>query len=126
MRHLRVVGLLLLLGAGGCGRSPPTLAGGKPVVYWIEALHNADAKLRKKAVSKLGNVGPGDAAALSALVGALDDREASVRSEAIVALLKFGPSARDALPKLEDMQRRDQSAKVRHYAARAVEKLRSE
>ncbi len=126
MRHLPAVGLLLVLGICGCGRSPVTLAGGKPVAYWIEALNNPDVKLRKKAVSKLGNVGPADAAALPALIGALDDRDAGVRCEAIISLLKFGPGARDALAKLEDMQRRDHNAQVRQYAAKAIDKLRSE
>jgi HEAT repeat protein len=121
------MGLLLVLAVCcGCGRAPATLAGGKPVRYWVEALHDRDAKLRKKAAFKLGNVGPADSAALPALVGALDDPDPAVRSEVILALIKFGPAARDALPKLIDLQRRDRNAQVRQYASRAAARLQTE
>jgi HEAT repeat protein len=126
MRHLRALGLLILLAVFGCGRSPATLAGGKPVAHWVEALHDRDVKLRKKAAFKLGNVGPADPAALPALVGALDDPDPAVRSEVILALIKFGSAARDTLPRLTEMQRRDRNALVRQYAARAAERLQME
>jgi HEAT repeat protein len=108
----------------GCGRAEPTVAGGRPVSFWIEALQSPDAKLRQKAVFKLGNVGPADAAAYPALVSALNDAHADVRCEAIVALLKFGSTARDSIPVLIELQRQDRDARVRSHAARALEKLR--
>ena len=49
MRRL-VLTALLLAAVGGCGRTPPTLAGGKPVSYWLEAVRGPDARLRKTAV----------------------------------------------------------------------------
>lgn len=126
MRHRRSIRLaiLLILGLGGCGKSPPILAGGKPVQYWLDSLHSSDAQLRKKAVFKLGNVGPADARALPALTAALGDRDGSVRAEAILALVKFGPAAREARTMLADMQQRDPDAQVRSYAAKAVDRLR--
>jgi hypothetical protein len=128
MRHSLTIGLALLLALGvmGCGKAPPTLAGGKPVRYWVEALQDPDAKVRKKAASKLGNVGSADPAALPALLGALSDREATVRCEAILALVKFGPSASEALPKLADLKQHDRDARVRLYAGKAVERLEGE
>jgi HEAT repeat protein len=127
MRSWWLIGMVLAsVCCGGCGESRPTLAGGKPVAYWVSALHDPDAGVRKKAAFKLGNVGPADPAALPALRGALEDRDAAVRCEAILALLKYGPAAREAVPALEEMQRRDPSARVRQYAAKAVEKLRGE
>ncbi len=124
MRPFRSLGLILLLAVcGGCGQSPPPLAGGKPVHYWVEALHHPDARLRRKAVSKLGNVGPADAEAFPALVAALRDRDPAVRCEAILALLKCGPSAAEALPVLTELRQRDPNPQVRRCAARAVEKL---
>ena len=102
------------------------LAGGKPVSHWVEALKGPDAKLRKTAVTKLGNVGPADEVVLPALLGALEDTDAAVRREAILALMKYGPGAREAVPRLVDLKRRDRDAQVRSYAARAVEKLERE
>jgi HEAT repeat protein len=98
------------------------MAGGK----WAEALHSPEAKIRKRAAFTLGNIGWSDPVVLPALIEALKDADAGVRCEVILALLKYGPGAREALTKLEEMQRRDRNAQVRQYAARAVEKLRSE
>jgi HEAT repeat protein len=122
MRRL-VLTACLLAALAGCGRTPPTLAGGKPVSYWLEAVRGPDARLRKTAVFKLGNVGPGEAAVVPALLGALKDRDAAVRREAILALMKCGPDARDAVPALTDLRQHDRDAQVRAYAARALEKL---
>lgn len=124
MKRPLMVGLMVLAGGvAGCGESRPTLAGGKPVAHWVEALHDPDARVRKKAAFKLGNVGTADPTALPALVAALGDRDAAVRGETILALMKFGPVAREALPPLTELQRRDPDARVRQYATRAVERL---
>jgi HEAT repeat protein len=108
----------------GCGPArPPDL--GKPVGRRVQALNDPDAKVRKDAVLKLGNVGPGDAAVLGALLGALKDRDAGVRREAILALMKCGPAAREAIPALTEVQRHDRDAQVRAYAAKALDRLRA-
>lgn len=123
---MRVVGLLFLaIVVSGCGKAEPTLAGGKPVGYWVQALKDPDARLRKKAAFKLGNVGSADATALPALVEALKDPDAHVRSEAILALLKFGPDARDALPVLAQLRQRDPNGQVRAQAGKALAKLQN-
>jgi hypothetical protein len=118
MRGILLV--LLLLPLVGCGRAHPTMAGGK----WAAALRDPDARLRKKAVFTLGNIGPSDPAALPALIGALRDADAGVRCEAILALLKCGPHAKEAIPALTEVQDRDRDARARAYAARALQKLR--
>jgi len=121
-RVLAITGIAATL-LSGCGQSrKPKLAGGKPVEYWLEALNNNDAQVRKKAVFKLGNVATADPAALPAIINELKDRDPVVRCEAILALVKTGPAAREALPTLTDMLR-DQNAQVRVYAARACKKL---
>jgi len=117
--------VILLVFLQGCSQSPPTLSGGRPVSHWVEALRSSDAKSRKEAAFKLGNVGPTDPTALPALLGALKDRDAVVRREAILALLKFGPEAREAVPALTELREHDRDPKVRDYAARALEKLQS-
>jgi HEAT repeat protein len=118
--------ILLLLAAlpAGCGKARPALAGGKPVSHWVEALRDPDARVRKRAVAKLGNVGPGDPSVLPALVGALKDRDPGVRGEAVLAVLKCGPAAGEAVPVLAELERQDPAPEVRSRAARALERLR--
>ncbi len=113
-------GAALLL--GGCGKTEPLTAGGKPVSHWIEALKSPDVKVRKRAVQKLANVGATDAAAVPALAGALKDRDAGVRAEAALALLRIGQDAREAVPALKEATR-DRDATVRSYATKALEKV---
>lgn len=106
----------------GCGTSqPPEL--GKHVERWVQALNDPDPKVRKNALLKLGNIGPADEAVLPALLGALADVDATVRREAILALVKYGPGAREAIPQLTDLRQHDRDARVRNYAAKALEKF---
>jgi HEAT repeat protein len=124
IRHTIPLTLLVVtLAACGCGRATPTLAGGKPVNHWIEALQSPDAATRKHAVAKLGNVGPVDPAAFPALLGALKDRDGGVRREAILAVMKCGPDAKEAVPVLTELKQKDRDAQVRTYAARALASL---
>jgi HEAT repeat protein len=125
MNRFVVVAAIVLM-SGGCAETPPTLAGGKPVTHWVSSLQNADAKVRRTAAFKLGNVGPTDAAVLPALLGALKDSDAGVRREAILALMKCGPDAREAAAALNEIRRRDPDSKVRGHAARALAKIDEE
>jgi HEAT repeat protein len=102
------------------------LAGGKSVDHWVSALHDPNVKLREEAVTKLGNVGTADAAAIPALITALKDKNAQVRREAVLALAKVGPAAREAIGPLTEMQQHDQDAKVREYAAKGMKRLQGE
>jgi HEAT repeat protein len=126
MQYPRIgrVAIFALICLPGCSKSQPPLAGGKPPHYWIEALHDPDARLRQRAAFKLGNVGPAEPAALPALTSALQDHDPAVRCEAILALVKFGPTAQTALPTLTALQSHDPNPRVRQYAAKALEKLR--
>ena len=121
---MRVIPITLLaLVLNGCGQSGPTLAGGRPVSHWLEALKHNSAEVRCKAVRKLSNVGPADESVLAALLGALNDRDARVRAEAVLGLCKFGPDAAEAVPALKRMQHHDPSPRVRSYAARASKRI---
>ena len=121
---MRVLAILLLaVVLSGCGKSEPTLAGGKPVTYWVAALKDPDVNMRKKAAFKLGNVGTADPVALPALLGGLDDRDPVVRREVVLALVKLGPAAAEAVPRLVKLRESDRDPKVRGYAARAIDKL---
>jgi HEAT repeat protein len=114
--------VILLLSLSGCGRAQTTMAGGK----WAEALRAPDTKLRKKAAFTLGNIGPSDPAVLPALIGALKDNDARVRCEVILALLKCGPAAEEAVPILTAIRQHDPEAKVRDYAASALKKIQGD
>ncbi len=122
MRAIWPIVLVALL--SGCGRAKPTLAGGKPVSYWVEALRGPDAQVRKKAVAKLGNVGRANPAAFPAVRGALTDPDPAVRLEAIRAVVKFGRDAAEAVPALTELSQRDADERVRTDAQRALEKVR--
>jgi HEAT repeat protein len=124
MRMLFVAALFAAF--AGCSQPPPTLSGGKTVSHWAETLKNSpNAKGRKEAAFKLGNVGSTDPAAFPALIGALKDTDAGVRREAILALVKFGPDAREAVPVLTELRQHDRDPKAREYAAKALEKLQN-
>ena len=120
------VAALLMAAIGGCHKTPPTQSGGKSVSYWLEAVTGPDAKLRKEAVEKLGNVGPTDPAALPAVIRALRDQDAKVRRAAIVALMKFGPLREETKPILTDLKARDPDVQVRSFAARALDRVASD
>ncbi len=113
------VTLLFLI---GCGSSAPTTVHGKSFEYWLEALHDPDARTRKKAVESLGNVGADNPTTVPALIRVLDDREARVRGAAVLALMKIGPDAQEAIPALQKTLQ-DKDAKVRAYATKALERI---
>lgn len=62
---------------------------------------------------------------LTALSEALKDRDATVRCEVILALVKFGTAAREIVPKLTDLREHDRDSKVRNCAAKAAVKLQA-
>jgi HEAT repeat protein len=113
--------VIVLICLSGCGTSQPTMAGAK----WAQALHDPDTRVRQKAAFTLGNIGPSDPAVLPALVGALKDADAGVRCEVILSLVRYGPGAKEVIPELSVVQQKDRDAKVRAYAAKALEKLQA-
>jgi HEAT repeat protein len=122
MRRLLLLAALIV---AGCGPSGPPLVHGKPVAHWLEVLKRPNALERRKAVQVLGNVGGADPAVLPALTGAVGDRDAGVRGEAVLALLKMGPPAREAAPALRAAEK-DPDPRVRQYASRALERIEAE
>ena len=112
---------LFLLSLCGCTPAPDT---GKRVQHWLETLRSPDARQRKEAAFKLGNLGLTDPETIvPALTAALKDNDAAVRCEVILALPKCGPAAKDAAASLRELQRKDPDAKVRDYAGQALDKI---
>jgi hypothetical protein len=122
VRFLVTAFLILLL--SGCGKPKETLAGGKPVSHWLEAIHDPDPRVRKSAVFKLGNVGSSESGVLPALTSALNDKDPAVRREAILALAKFGAEAKAAASVLSEMSRQDRDVQVRKYAVAALKRIK--
>ena len=111
---------LLLL--AGCGEKPQLISSDKPFEYWLTAVKDGDAQVRKKAVFNLGLIGTKHEGAVPALIRAVTDPEPKVRGTAILALLKIGPDARAAIPALT-AARNDEDEKNRMYAAKALERI---
>ena len=65
----------------------------------LETRIEADAGLQGKAAAAIWNIGP-DASTLPALINALDIKESFVRQPVCLALSKFGPEAKAAVPYL--------------------------
>jgi len=118
---IRAVVLAILAGLliGGCSKAPPQPAERK----WADAMRDPDTNLRKKAAFKLGNIGRSDPAVVPSLIDALDDADAGVRCATILSLVKIGPEAKKAIPKLTEVQQHDNDETVRTYAAKALDKL---
>jgi HEAT repeats len=120
MRFAWVVVALVLV--AGCSQPPESLhAGGKSIEYWLQRAHDRDARVRKDAIHMLGNVGTEDPAARPAVIAALKDSDAAVRSQVVQALARAldDPEAVQALREAT----KDKDAKVRDYANRALKQL---
>ena len=115
----------LLLAAAGCSKSQPTLAGGKSVDHWVQLLASGQPAERKSAAFKLGNVGDMEPTVVPALCKALNDPDAVVRCESILALVKCRGKAAEIIPVLTEVQVRDKDERVRSYAAQAIESLQT-
>jgi len=107
----------------GCGEKPAPLAGGKPSDHWFEAARQPDPRVRSQAIAKLGNIGAANDRVHSVLLEATGDRDPRVRCQAILALMKHPQLAARSLPIMQKLNAHDQDAKVRRYAATAIDKL---
>jgi HEAT repeat protein len=119
-----MMALIVMATFVGCGQpAAPKTAHYRPVSHWVKALKDPDAKVRRKAVRILGNVGTNDAAVIPSLIVALRDADVNVRNEAIVALMKIGAPAKEAIATLENIKAHDADAKGREYAGKAIDRI---
>jgi HEAT repeat protein len=94
---------------------------GRPVSAWIADL-NEDVLTRRTAVRALAILGSDSNAAVTALAGALKDRNATVREAAFTALQDLGPRAKAAWPELVKLLDH-QDPEVRLSAGAALSRL---
>ncbi len=76
------------------------------IVNLTESIPDPDSRFGPMAASTLGDVAPESAKAgdaIAALISALDAKTPATRSNAIIALGRFGPAASAALPKLKEI-----------------------
>ncbi len=82
----------------------------------VEQLKSQDWKVRRSAVSDLGEIAPEAKKALLALIETLKDEDSRVRRSAAEALARTGPAAARAVPRLTELLS-DEDPAVRQAAA---------
>ena len=119
---------VLLLSSGALAQTRPAQArepvsGGRPLSAWIAELKAPAPQTRNAAAYEIAGLGPAAAAAVPALIEALDDPVAAVRYPVTVALLEIGPAAKAAVPKLQRMMDEDINDEIAASARRALKRI---
>src|SRR5918994_4648135 len=88
-------------------RSKEPVSDGRPLSAWVADLEAPAPQTRNAAAYEIAGMGPAAAAAVPALIEALDDPVAAVRFPVTIALLEIGPAAAAAVPRLKQMMEED-------------------
>lgn len=128
-RALGALTLALVLTAGSASAQGDPPAGGKPeargrpLSEWIADLKASAPLLRNAAAYEIAGMGPAAAAAVPALIEALDDPVAAVRFPVTVALGEIGPGAAAAVPRLKQMMEEELNDEISAGARRALRRI---
>jgi HEAT repeat protein len=124
-RRTKIAMAFAFFSASGCSgtEQTPMLAGGREVKSWLAALHDPKPQVRRQAVLKLGNVGDADPIATEGLAEALQDTDALIRSDAILAIAKLTNPSETILAQLRVMSGSDRDARVRDHAQKAIKRF---
>jgi HEAT repeat protein len=128
-RALAAAALALVVSAGsasaqtGAPAANEPVARGRPLSEWIAELKAAAPVTRNAAAYEIAGMGPAAAAAVPALIEALDDPVAVVRFPVTVALGEIGPGAVAAVPRLKQMMEEDLNDEVAAAARRAIRRI---
>jgi len=104
-------------------QSKEPVSGGRTLSQWIADLNAQAPQTRNAAAYEIAGMGPEAAAAVPALIKALDDPEASVRFPVTVALKEIGPAAKAAVPKLRQMVDEELNDEIAASARRALKRI---
>jgi HEAT repeat protein len=96
---------------------------GRPLSEWIADLKGAAPLTRNAAAYEIASLGPAAAAAVPALIEALDDPVAVVRFPVTVALGEIGPGAAAAVPRLKQMMEEEINDEIAASAKRAIRRI---
>jgi HEAT repeat protein len=99
------------------------MASGRPLSAWIAELKALAPQTRNAAAYEIAGLGPEAAAAVPALIEALDDPAAAVRYPVTIALLEIGPAAKAAVPRLQQMMEEEINDEIAASARRALKRI---
>jgi HEAT repeat protein len=101
-------------------KSKEPVSNGRTLSQWVADLKAPSPQTRNAAAYEIAGLGPAAAAAVPALIIALDDPAASVRFPVTVALLEIGPAAKAAVPRLQQMVDEEINDEIAASARRAL------
>lgn len=125
----RIVGSLgvvvLLATTSVSGQATPVeskepVSAGRGLSEWIADLKGLAPQTRNAAAYEIAGLGPAAAAAVPALIEALDDPDPVVRFPVTVALGEIGPAAKAAIPRLQIMADEEINDEIAASARRAL------
>ncbi len=125
-RILGSLGVMLLLltaaayGQATVAKSQEPVSEGRTLSEWIADLKGLAPQTRNAAAYEIAGMGPAAAAAVPALIVALDDPMAAVRFPVTIALLEIGPAAKAAVPRLLTMVDEELNDEIAASARRAL------
>jgi HEAT repeat protein len=120
-----LAGMALLLTVAAHGQatvanSKEHVSEGRTLSEWIDDLTGLAPQTRNAAAYEIASMGPAAAAAVPALIEALDDPMAAVRFPVTIALLEIGPAAKAAVPRLLTMVDEELNDEIAASARRAL------
>jgi HEAT repeats len=128
-RVLTVLGLAAcLMSATATAQARPAhskepVSGGRPLSQWVADLKAPAPQTRNAAAYEIAGMGPEAAAAVPALIEALDDPAPSVRFPVTVALMEIGTAAKAAVPRLQQMVDEELNDEIAASARRALKRI---
>jgi HEAT repeat protein len=104
-------------------QSKEPVSAGRPLSQWIADLRAPAPQTRNAAAYEIAGMGTEAAAAVPALIEALDDPVPSVRFPVTVALMEIGPAAKAAVPRLRQMMDEEINDEIAASARRALKRI---
>jgi HEAT repeats len=113
----------LLLAPDALAQGKEPMSHGRTLSEWIADLKAPAPQSRNAAAYEIAGMGPAAAAAVPALIEALDDPVAAVRFPVTIALLEIGPAAGAAVPRLKVMMEEEINDEIAASARRALRRI---
>jgi HEAT repeat protein len=122
-----VAALVMASGVWAQGKKPISskepVSNGRTLSEWVADLKALAPQTRNAAAYEIAGMGPAAAAAVPALIEALDDPVAAVRFPVTIALLEIGAAAKAAVPRLQLMMEEEINDEIAASARRALKRI---